>query len=192
MAGCLTAAPNWQQILANCINSWLYIWITLTFKFLSKLMNKWLNKSRLKIFLENRVSQKFHKNPKYENPLNFFFLNWFLLNSLWLVCKFGQFGNDVFFLIALLCFERFLWDTLLRSYFVIFFFFFHLYSNKGIFWYIFFQVLGRNLLIYRHLKIFKKYLFLHPFSVHFEIGEKPVLKRLKKKKIFPDQCITTQ
>ena len=124
MAGCLTAAPNWQQIIANDNNSWLYIYITLTFKFLSILMNKWLNKSSLKIFCENRVSQKFHKNPKYENPLNFFFLNWFLLNSLWLVCKFGQFGNDVFFLIALLCFERFLWDTLLRSYLWFFFFFF--------------------------------------------------------------------
>ena len=139
MAGCLTAAPNWQQILANCINSWLYIWITLTFKFLSKLMNKWLNKSRLKIFLENRVSQKFHKNPKYENPLNFFFLNWFFLNSLWLVCKFGQFGNDVFFLIAFLCFERFLWDTLLRSYFVIFYFFFISIPTKEYFDIFFFK-----------------------------------------------------
>ena len=143
MAGCLTAAPNWQQIIANDNNSWLYIYITLTSKFLSILMNKWLNKSNLKIFGENRVSYlipydlcanlinlglkyflKLHScvfNAFYGTPywvhiliffistltreyFNIFFLNWFLLNSLWLLHKFDQFGTDIFFLIVFLCF----------------------------------------------------------------------------------------
>ena len=119
--------------------------------------------------------------PQIWKSTKYFCLNSFSYNGLLLERKFGQFGTDVFFLMHFCVFNIFLRDTLLKSYLIFFYFFsISILTYKGTFWNSFFQVLGINFLIYRILKIFKKYLFLHSFSVLFEISQKNGFKKAKK------------